>query len=189
VVIDTLEAKIEGHGTPIGYFYFDYNSQQKQSVAVVLRCLLKQFLSALPSLPVEISLLYEDLFTRGKSPDQNQILSALLLVAESSLESFVILDALDECQEGELVQILDNIQRLVDRCDKSTMKIFATSRPHLSQINRLSNDDRLSVISIEVVADPTDVETYLTKRLDHVSMHPQLKTTILEKMTTKADGV
>lgn len=138
---------------------------------------------------MEITSLYQELFAHGKSPDQTQLLSALIAVAESSPESFIILDALDECQDGELARILDEIRILINRCEKSVVKIFATSRPHLGQIYRLPNDDRLSVTTFEIIADPADVETYLTKRLDLVSLAPQLKATILEKMTTKADGV
>ena len=107
------------------YFYFDFNDAEKQKHGNLLRSLIVQL--SMQSLNIPESL--EVLFLRSQDGQQQPTIGALTSTLKHILENFqqtfIILDALDECKERE--ELLGLVESIVD-WKLEGLHILATSR-------------------------------------------------------------
>lgn len=108
-------------------------------------------------------------------------------VASVFKQCYLVIDALDECDANHrsgLFGVLDNFRRRVNT------RIFATTRPHLSNIEQYFRD----ATRVNVTASGTDLQTFLCRMIDE---HPEseyimddvLKIEILDKLCANANGM
>ncbi|KAL8686847.1 MAG: hypothetical protein Q9218_006823 [Villophora microphyllina] len=82
------------------YFYFDFNDQQKQTIDGVLRSILKQLSSQKDSLLEQVHELHEQCDTTSPQPATAAVVEALLTIAKRFQDVYIVVDALDECQDS-----------------------------------------------------------------------------------------
>ena len=186
MVIDELSAESKNGSIAYAYYYFEYN-QADQSVTTVVASLLRQFASWIPEgqMPRELYALYGELRRTGTRPDtKSQLLPNLITVSKRFETRFLVFDALDECKESELQKFLD----VLDDLNKSSFKIYITSRPHISKLNRFLQRHDESM-ELEIVADSTEVTTYVVKRVNEKENLDQgLKKSIIDALTNHLAG-
>jgi hypothetical protein len=89
------------------YFYFDFNDSQKQDAESMLRSLICQLLrrfTTFPSSHESLFLLHEN---NRQQSSSDELLKSLRQLIQGFAQTFVVLDALDECsQRSELMEIL-----------------------------------------------------------------------------------
>lgn len=128
IVVDHLLNSYTGEpsvGRP--YIYCNFRRQDEQKLDDLLSNLLKQLSDAQHSIPDATRELYERHQPKRKRPPADELLLALQSVASSYTRTFVIVDALDECQisDGCRTRFIEYCFDLQARCQTN---LFFTSR-------------------------------------------------------------
>jgi len=92
------------------YFYFDFSDSKKQETIGLVRSVLSQLISQTGALSDEFKKLYNDNVRGQQQPGVESLISILLSVLRSRPETYIILDALDECsQRDNLLSLLSHL--------------------------------------------------------------------------------
>ncbi|OHF01702.1 hypothetical protein CORC01_02893 [Colletotrichum orchidophilum] len=184
-------------GTALAYFYFNFGSQEQQSVAIMLSSFVKQLCASRPDTPQAIKN-FEGYKTKGERPDTKTLEDALIASSRGFSGVFIVIDALDECsiQNGERGKLLASLTRIVAAMPDS-LHLFCTSRPEpdiSTAITRLLSST--SGNEINLMEDTTgldgDMSTYIDSVLesdDYRSWPAELKDDAKRLLIEKADGM
>lgn len=189
LVVDYLRGQYRKNDVVIIYYYCDYSEQQSQTAEHLARCILRQACTSYASMPIAVTEFWKS--TRDALRDETWfqgLQTALNRVMSTFRKCYLVIDALDETtphQRTEFFKVIDGIRSAL-----TGLKVFATTRPHLSDI-----EDHLVVPSrIHVTASEADLRHYLGEMLDR---HPDaddildaaLKQEILDKLCENANGM
>ncbi|KFY02660.1 hypothetical protein O988_02000, partial [Pseudogymnoascus sp. VKM F-3808] len=183
IVVDYLYANFQ-KDTNIGiaYLYCNFRRQDEQEAEGLLASLLKQLAQGLYPLPESVKSLYDSHKEKRTRPTFNEISTTLQSVAALYSRSFIVVDALDECQasDGCRSKILREIFTLRA---KSGASIFSTSRfiPEIHE--HFKNSMRL-----EIRASDQDVQRYIDGHMSQLprcvlrssDMQGEIKTAIVQ---------
>lgn len=180
-VIDELEAEFRARNVAVVYVYFDFANQARRAADQVVRSLLRQVASHVNEMTPEIYALYDKLRLRGHNPELSQLVSALLSVTKQLVSTFIVLDALDECKEDKLEQLI----RMLKWVSEESVHLYATSRPHLRNLSSFFNAP-----AIPIVADVRDVEAYLINKVSEKNPSAQeFNNSIVNTLAPRANGM
>lgn len=98
IIIDHLLSKGQTDDIAVGYAYFSFQQAQEHRLEALFSSLLQQLLHRLHILPAEIKLLYEKHAQRSR-PSCDEICRTLSVVLAKYPKSYIVIDALDKCQE------------------------------------------------------------------------------------------
>ncbi|UPL04021.1 hypothetical protein LCI18_014955 [Fusarium solani-melongenae] len=188
VVINHLMEKLrEDPGNGLAYIYCDFRRRNEQTVEHFTSSLLKQLAEKQPRLPDAVRQLHKRHEKSRTEPSLEELVESLRSVAETFDHVFIIVDALDECQESnDCLPML--LSELFDLQKQLGVNIFATARP-LGHI-KLSFE---RAISIEIRAHREDVRKYVSGRLGELPMvvqnDPELQEDIMNKISEVVDGM
>jgi hypothetical protein len=109
------------------YFFFDGRDGQKESqtVASLIRSLIRQFSTHYGGVPAALAKLYHSCHNGGAQPSVDSLQATLLLILEAFDDVYIVLDALDECAEKK--DILKWVKETTS-WRKSKLHLLATSR-------------------------------------------------------------
>ena len=163
LVIDTLCDRARERNASVTCFYFDFAFQKEQSSTSAMGALLKQVVSGLDEIPEEISRAHQDQRKAigGRGPRLVDLVK-MLQATSSKEDTFICIDALDECIPEHRVKLLDSLNKILRKSPGT--RIFVTGRPHIwPEIGR-----RLpgSVTSLPITPRRDDIITYLHSRLE-----------------------
>ena len=183
LVVDGLCDQKRGQKSAVGCFYFDFETRKEQSAASVLGSLLKQILTGMEKMPEEISRAFREQRAAigGRGPQLVDIMKMIQTIT-SSRQTFMCIDALDECWGVQRVRLLDSLKQIIEK--SAGTRIFMTGRPHL----RAEVEKHLSgrVGSISIVPTKSDITRYLRARLGEDetldAMDESLEADVLEKI-------
>ncbi|KAK6540680.1 hypothetical protein TWF694_008073 [Orbilia ellipsospora] len=192
IVIEHLELSREKDTTTriaVAYFYFDF-SNKGIDARNFTRSLLKQLVIQCPQFPQGLVELFKSFSASSKTEIENQKIEEFLLRTVSKFTTtFLVVDALDECDPEQRFDVLQIIQKLAE----AGARIFATSRPHPEDINDALNE----VDKIELSAEADDIRKYInaeiakyqrgTPRARRIS--DELRDNIVESLTQKSNGM
>lgn len=171
--------RIHRSNSCIAYIYFDYKSEEKQTGDYIVRTLLKQLLSPLDLVPPELGEVYDSCCSEFKDPEKVVLSSQLLSATAKFSNVFIMLDALDECSNQTLKEVIDLIRRFKD----SGIKVFCTFRPFINI------EDRLGVPIHLIDAHDDDVRNYLSIRLNNEWCYDKcFLERIINRLTEDAKG-
>jgi ankyrin repeat protein len=160
IVINHLTRRsCEDQSLGIAYVYCNYQRKDEQTVDRLLSSLLKQLSEKLPTIPGEVSGLYNQHKTDRTRPSLEEISRTIHSVAVKYSRVFILVDALDECRESEncRIRFLSEIFSLQARCG---INVFATSRMN-GEIEKLFTNG----ITLEIRARDHDIDIYLDERM------------------------
>lgn len=153
----------------------------------MLTCLLRQLLSKHRTIPEAAWTLHAELEENGCLPNWEVLVSVFVhWLCSASGEVFLVLDALDECDEdlnrGPILNFLGRLMR-------SSVRIFITSRPHSPDINEKFTPCQ----QITIEATEADVRAFLYSRIAEsrrmaLIIHDTLREEIVQSTTEKACG-
>lgn len=188
VVVNDLETRFYYNADiAVCYIYCNYKRKDEQTVENLLSSLLKQLAQNQPFIPQSLKELY-DRHTKGTKPSYDEISNALESVALQSLRVYIIVDALDECQDlgGCRTKFLSAIFKLQGRSNR--VNILATSRKIPEIMDRFRD---CPMINIRATKD--DTRRYLRSRLPElpgfVIDQCSLRDDIITKITEAASGM
>ena len=161
-MIDTLCNQAVEENTGVACFYFDFATQEEQSLTAVLGSVLKQVVGGLEGVPERIVKAFRDQgkVIGGKRLSLSEIVEFLQEISSTRC-TFICIDALDECPPGHRVKLLDFLNQILQRSHGS--RLFVTGRPHI----RGEVDKHLAGRAVARSITPTknDIITFLRAKL------------------------
>jgi hypothetical protein len=138
----------------VAFLYCDYKVEKQQTATSLLSCLLAQLVRRLPTLPDYVQKMYKT--HQDKPVTCSETVDALRTAAKEFSRVYLVVDALDECSDtdGTRTQLLTELFELLT---SSTISLFATSRPHIDDIQ----DKFSNTCSVEISAKDGDVAKYV----------------------------
>ncbi|KAF3073002.1 hypothetical protein CFAM422_004984 [Trichoderma lentiforme] len=199
-VIEYLESM---NDSMLAYYYFSFRNKDSQSLRNMKCAILVQILKGLSVphpdnenrffIPRAFRSLYDTHFP-SKTPPMEELDSVLIEVIDLSEESFLIIDALDECHSefvrGEAINFLASLLGKA----KSKLHILITSRLEVDIETKIS---QLSIPTSLVALHATDVDRDIRKHLRALMREEDsfrawshaLKKRVIEHLVQNADGV
>lgn len=184
VVVNELITRF-GNDRSIGiaYIYCNFRQQDQQKTGDLLANLLKQLVRGRPFLPEDVKSLYDKHKRLNTQPSFDEILNSLYSVTAMYSRAFIVVDALDECQESnEVLTRIFNIQA------KSRANFFATSR-FIPEITERFEGSK----TLEIRASEHDVRKYVDGHISRlpsfVSRNPNLQEEIKAEIVKAVDGM
>jgi NACHT domain len=180
IVVDKLYAEFGNDANvAIAYVYCNFRQQMQQNPKALLASLLKQLLQRRPFVPECIMTLFKRHDNERTRPPLQEISKALHTIVKAFTKTFIIIDALDECQnsDGGRRKLLSEIFELQAKTDVS---FFATSRciPEMRK-------EFESSISVEIRASQDDVQTYLDGHMSKLPLCVLRNSDLQEEIKTE----
>jgi hypothetical protein len=184
-VIDELEKTIStSEMRGLAYVYFDYKDQIQQSATSIVSSFLKQLALQLESELPEVHDLQKKFRFKSKRPELVDLMNTVVALLPRFPSTYVIFDALDECESKERLKLF----KVIDQLDKAGVRIFATCRPHIRDARHFFQTSTAAWIRIE--ADTEDIKNFLRIRLEErTNQSPAMKAKIVDRLSSSAKGV
>lgn len=131
VLVSSLLYKFqENNAASVIFLYCNYQRQQEQKAEHLIANLIKQLCRNMnkSALPIQVQELYNQHKIMGIRPLIKELSEALISIVKSFSRVFIIIDALDECEDndGSRTRLLDQLFSIQGKTD---LNLFATSRP------------------------------------------------------------
>jgi hypothetical protein len=162
------------------YFYFNYQSKETQTAIQIIKIIIKQLISGV-DIPENLESLYQKYTYESTTPAIRELLPVLESCSQPFSSRYAVFDALDECSNNHIDEILDLFVQL----QKFGYRLLISGRPPMNACQtRLS-----TVTTLEILATDNDIKLYITKKLqNHKVKLPQIKTRCLE-LVKEVDGM
>ena len=187
-MIDHLHDKFRNDSSVgIAYIYCTFKQQGDQGALDIVTNVLKQLAMGRPTLPQSLKDLYTQHKARRTRPSLSEIKTTIRHVASGYSKTFIIVDALDECQVAP--NHLDKvIQEILDIQTDIKANLFATSRIIKQIESKFEN-----AIKLSIRAQESDVMMFLRSQLGNCqilsSQTPSLREEIPRVITRAVDGM
>jgi hypothetical protein len=185
-VIAHIQAVFTGVDVAISCIYCDYKNQADQSVSGLIAGLLKQFVQHRPSISDHVKSLYKHHFVHNTRPTPKEVIQALRSEIGPYSKVFIVVDALDECLEGNQRDLITELGSL-----GSNVNLLVTSRP-LPLIQLLFQQAKC----LNIYANDDDVRKYIQGRIprEHrlsriVGTDRALKESMVNKIASNIAGM
>jgi Cdc6-like AAA superfamily ATPase len=184
IVVEDLISRLQNNlNIGIAYIYCDFRRYNEQKVENLLASLLKQLSHGRPFLPDNVKALYnQHKYTRTR-PSFNEISRILQSVAAMYSRTFIIVDALDECQatDGCRTKFLTELFSLQAKCGAN---VFATSR-FIPDITRKFVESAF----LEIRASDEDVRLYVDSHISNLPTFVLYSSDLQEEIKNKIVNV
>ncbi len=132
----------------VACYYFRILHRESTRVASMLLSLVVQVARTLEVFPPILNL-FRTKYSDGRSTrtaSVSELCEVLLALLAASHDTFVVLDALDECMEGPL--LLTTINSLIENSVESC-RWFFTSRPQCCDIGKALGEQSVNTVTIQ----------------------------------------
>ncbi|KAK2801686.1 hypothetical protein FQN51_005230 [Onygenales sp. PD_10] len=110
ILSSTVIQDLERQGKVVAYFYFDFKDSQKQTPILLIKSSILQLCQPNRRIPPAIETLFSSCANGEKSPSLDELLHVLRETIQELPESYVVIDALDECvYRDDLMDVLNTI--------------------------------------------------------------------------------
>jgi ankyrin repeat protein len=187
IAIDYLLKSVQSSSVGVAYVYCNYKAQKEQDASSMLAAIVKQLVQGRPSIAEPVARLHEQHADQGTKPSLREIFGALQEVVTKYSTVYVIIDALDECQDNDGTRS-HLLARVKDLQVGQDVRIMATAR-FIPEIEA----EFQTAIKLEIQASDEDVRRYIagqTHRLPrYIQRDPALQATIQDKLVEAVDGM
>jgi hypothetical protein len=169
------------------FLYCTYAERNDQTIEQLLGSLIQQLLLWQSIIPKDIVELYNSHKRFNTRPDIAELSTHLRSVASLFSKVYIVVDALDECDEANKTRssLLIQLQSL-----EKHIQLFFTSRP-LGEIESLRD-----AAQFKICAQEDDMRKYLSAKIQQerrlaelCTKYGDLEEEILDKIIVKADGM
>jgi hypothetical protein len=172
----------------IAFAYYNYQSPELSQLPRVIAAVVKQLCRKKDRIPAGFLKTKQDALPPSQLGDRESFITA----AGQFEETFLVVDALDECDNVVRHGMLKFLREIVD--SRLLVKVFVTSRREGDIENEFKRLNRPTIL-VEARSVATDIEKYVTdevRRLHgqrlYVKSH-ELELNIIRTLTGKADGM
>ena len=147
----------------VAYFYFDFSDPQKQVPELMVQSLISQLSQQCVKVPATLDALFSSCKNGQRHPSLDAFLEVLQQIIQEFTQSYIILDALDECaNRAELMGVLKSMVGW----GHENLHILVTSREVRdieSSLERFVDNQNTVCLQSELV--DKDIHTYICQRL------------------------
>ena len=163
VLQTVLEYCQESVGKALAFFYFDFTDPRKQDPELMVCSLISQLSQQCVKIPAALVTLFSSCGKGGMRPSLNAALQVLHDMILEFPQTYVIVDALDECaNRKELMDIL----RCIVGWKSEKLHILVTSREEGDIENSFQYFvDRQDMVCLHSKLVDPDIEVYIRQRL------------------------
>ena len=190
IAFEHLRKTFEGvDDVAIACFYLNW--QESRTTTHIMANLLKQLLKRKAALAKEIRDLYQEYQGKRETKLTSKDISRIFQHEASQVSSFfIILDALDECIDGET----GSAKILFELAQIPNVRLMITGRPGVEHVvlSKCKDTARLEIRgSDEDIRKAIDTQLNMTKHTVSSAMEedPTLRSAILDAIVTKASGM
>lgn len=162
-IIQDMQVYCDEPFRSLAFFFFDFDDPDKRNPVKMVKSLLSQFLNSCDRVPDSLRSLYTVCNDGRRAASEHELLKVLKDTLELLPAPFVVLDALDECDDWNC--LLDIIAEMQD-WRKNSLHVLLTSRREAEIESTLEDlvllDDRICLESRFV---DRDIRTYVRERL------------------------
>jgi Cdc6-like AAA superfamily ATPase len=153
--LNNLQQEAGPYNVGIAYLYCNFRQQKEQKLDNLLLSLLKQLVQELGLIPGSVRSLYNLHNRKGTRPKFEEVSKVLQLTVPLYSHVFIIVDAMDECDdiEGDRRRLIHQIFELQK---KTGANFFATSRL-VGDVER----EFIGCRNLEIQASDDDIQEYL----------------------------
>ncbi|KAJ7845607.1 hypothetical protein B0H14DRAFT_3867996 [Mycena olivaceomarginata] len=176
-----------GQGTAIAYFYFDFRDKQKRLVHIMLRSIVLQLSAQSPNPYRALDNKY--MLSKGQALPSYQDLQHILEDLLRELwRTYIVLDALDECEDrelGKLVELISGFQRWTD----SPLHLLFTSQPRTVFTDGFEGVTR---ISLQPEVTGKDIRLFVNSELRdnrNMKIWASRADDIIDRVVLKSNGM
>jgi hypothetical protein len=191
-VIENIRAcQSSSENAAVAFFYCSFTDSEKQRIFSIICSFLLQLAQGLPQVPTSLLHLYAQY--KNMQPSIDNLKMTLLSVLEESGETFLIIDALDECidEDGSRKQILTLLEEL-SMWNRPNVHILVTSRKEPDIEHSLTSLKTLRSVCIQT-QQQNDIKIYVNSILETAfnskKWTPEVKEEIKEALVNNADGM
>ena len=175
------------------YFFFDFNDPDKQRPESMIRSLLSQLSLHCVNIPPVLEDMYSSCLNGDRKPNFEAVLETFHQMTTAFDKTFVVLDALDECNQRS--ELLESMERLIN-WDDTNLRVVVTSRKEKDiedSILPLTKDEtRVCIQSALVDADICAYvhdQLHTNRKLQRWQRKPEVQTEIENTLMEKANGM
>jgi hypothetical protein len=196
IVVEDLCHRFQNDATVgIAYLYCNFQRQYEQTSEHLLRSLLKQLVQKQSPVPISVEDLRNRHKDKGSPPEHEEISKVIQSVASAYSRIFIIIDALDECQQHDGCREHDEclqqdgcrarfLSEMFNLQANTKANIFATSRP-IREVERKFK--RYTILKIS--ANDEDLRKYLDCRVSQLQAFVGRSPEAQEKLKTEIKAV
>ena len=180
----------------LAFYFFDFREDETQGVGSLLRALLKQFSRELPIASQELHSLYQSAQAGSRQPTIDELLVTLHRTLQHFDDSFIVMDALDECSNREERDILFDALAEIEGWDQVRLHLLVTSRPETDIKSAMEDGTTFrQAIPIDGRLVQDDIRSYVRNRLQQDTRlkrwrnNAQVQEDIENVLTEKANGM
>lgn len=186
LVIDHIYDKRPSYTQGLAYFYFDFADQVSQTPTRLVESLLRQLASQTRAFPQSLLDFYQRFKEARAHCPTSELRLILKEVCEYFTKCFIVIDALDECQQMHRKEVLHTL----DYLNMDNVRLFATNRPHSYDVTQHFKH----IEHIEVAAHEADIQSYCLRMIDDNDgtrdlMDNKLKVEVADTISKNAQGM
>ena len=183
-MIDRLREHSAGKNITVAYLYCDFQDRERQTAANMTGALTRQLVNALKTVPTEVeeALAGAEKEAEGQGLQVSEVVMLLQAALAPVKRAFICIDAIDECPDKPLSQLL-TLLHTVSQASPG-VRLFITGRPPTQSVVEKYLPGCVQVIPINLSKE--DIKEYLEMELKHDSdseaMNPALKADIMKRI-------
>ncbi|KAJ7112597.1 hypothetical protein C8R44DRAFT_882361 [Mycena epipterygia] len=158
VIAQLFDIQATAGTSAVAYFYFDFRNEQSQLVEVMLRSIVLQLSAQSPNTYAALDQQYK--LSKGQTlPTYQNLLDILEKLLLELSSTYIVLDALDECKEHDLVRLIS----LIRAWSKTPLHLLFTS-----QTRELftASFEGVEHVSLELKTTQADIAAFVTSELE-----------------------
>ena len=175
---EIIEHLRHDEGVGVAYIYFDYRVHLHLSLEEMTASLLKQLASAQSELPRALDDFYDSFKAGSNTAQWEPLMKTLSLTSKAFAKTFVVVDALDECDTYTLNGFLKLVGAL-----QTCSRVLVASRDHQGSITNAFQ----TTPQIQNIAQSSDIRSYildtLTRNNGFGSLGAAFENEIADKIT------
>lgn len=176
--------------TPTIYFYCSYGELERRQAAPVLATLLKQLSMRSENMDPQVVAVFD----KGLSMSMEPCAKALSAALSRFEQTFIVVDALDECSKEERKLFVSFMTGLI-RSNPHGIKILLTSRPESDLEHLLKGSSKFLINANDTTKDIRPyVAAVLTEHIANCAIldgmvKPELQQRLIDTISDQADGM
>ncbi|KAH6889475.1 hypothetical protein B0T10DRAFT_548840 [Thelonectria olida] len=191
-VIDHVKQHLHSTGVDQGfaYFYCNRNEEERRQPQSILRSLVRQLSSPFgrsEEIHQDVRDLPKSLGDQCLILDVDMCQDILLKLVASYPSTTIILDALDECNSENRIELMGCFNELMNQNDR--LKVFISSRKDFDIVNHFESHPR---VEIQATDNQDDIENFVKEQLSRVKRlenMPNLREEISKTLFEKSKGM
>lgn len=187
-IIQTLQSRLEADGSRpiVAYFFLSFTSVGKFDV---VKALILDLISQICQ-QVGAANVPERVRTLLSSPDERRSRDYLMetiryLSRSTDRRTFVVLDGLDECDQGSVPEVIQIIKDLMENTRKVSILLSHRNHP---EIVYLETKLCPAFMSLHDTRGTDDIDKYILTRLERFQMSAEQKALIHQELSKTSGG-